>query len=100
MRANSSTCHSRRDFLISSFTGVLAGTEILRFAHYPGAWLRAMSSAVTPGQFEIQKVAADVYFAQAQPWALPNSNAAIFVNSTDVLVVDAQSHPAAAAALI
>lgn len=35
----------------------------------------------------------------AQPWALPNSNAAIFVNSSDVLVVDAQSHPAAAAAL-
>ena len=92
--------HSRRDFLISSFAGVLAGREILRRAHYPGARAQAMSSAATPGQFEIQKVAADVYFALAQPWALPNSNAAIFVNSSDVLVVDAQSHPAAAVALI
>jgi cyclase len=36
----------------------------------------------------------------ARPWALANSNAAIFVNSSDVLVVDAQSHPAAATALI
>ena len=92
--------HSRRDFLFSSFAGVLAGTEILRLAYYPSEREQAMSSAVTPGQFEIQKVAADAYFALAYPWALPNSNAAVFVNSSDVLVVDAQSHPAAAAALI
>jgi len=55
---------------------------------------------VSPGQFDIQKVTTDVFFALARPWALANSNAVIFVNSSDVLVVDAQSHPAAAAALI
>jgi glyoxylase-like metal-dependent hydrolase (beta-lactamase superfamily II) len=41
-----------------------------------------------------------VYFALARPFAMANSNAVIFVNSADVIVVDAHSHPAAAAALI
>lgn len=100
MHSYSGSRYSRRDFLISSLAGVLAGTETLRAAHSPGAQAQAISSAGTPGQFEIQKIAVDVYFALAQPWALPNSNSAIFVNSSDVLVVDAQSHPAAAAALI
>jgi cyclase len=62
--------------------------------------VQQLSSSATPGQFEIQKVADDVYFALAQPWAVSNSNAAIFVNSAGVVVVDAQSHPAAATALI
>jgi glyoxylase-like metal-dependent hydrolase (beta-lactamase superfamily II) len=90
--------HSRRDFF-SSFAGVFA-VGIAEVAWYPLAWTQQPSSPATPGQFEIQKVADDVYFALARPWALPNSNAAIFVNSSDVLVVDAQSHPAAAAALM
>jgi glyoxylase-like metal-dependent hydrolase (beta-lactamase superfamily II) len=80
------------------FAGVL-GVRIVEVARHPSTCTQQLSSP-TPGQFEIQKVAEDVYFAQSQPWALPNSNAAIFVNSSDVLVVDAQSHPAAAAALI
>jgi glyoxylase-like metal-dependent hydrolase (beta-lactamase superfamily II) len=50
--------------------------------------------------FEIQNVAEGVYFALARPQALANCNAAIFVNSADVLVVDAHSKPSAAAALI
>jgi len=90
---------SRRDFVTGLFGGVLS-TGILKGARYCSAWTQELVSVATPGHFEIQKVTDDVYFAQAQPWALPNSNAAIFVNSTDVLVVDAQSHPAAAAALI
>jgi glyoxylase-like metal-dependent hydrolase (beta-lactamase superfamily II) len=49
---------------------------------------------------EISKVAENVYFALARPYAMANSNAAIFVNSKNVVVVDAHSHPAAAAALI
>jgi cyclase len=99
MNTHPNASHSRRDFLNSLFAGVL-GAGILQVARHPSAWAQALSSAATPGQFEIQKVAADVYFALARPWALPNSNAAIFVNSSDVLVVDAHSHPAAAAALI
>jgi alkyl sulfatase BDS1-like metallo-beta-lactamase superfamily hydrolase len=99
MKTHPNASHSRRDFLNSLFAGVL-GAGILQVALHRSAWAQALSSAATPGQFEIQKVAGDVYFALAQPWALPNSNAAIFVNSADVLVVDAHSHPAAAAALI
>jgi cyclase len=38
--------------------------------------------------------------ALARPQALANCNAAIFVNSADVLVVDSHSKPSAAAALI
>jgi hypothetical protein len=50
--------------------------------------------------FEIEKIADGVYFALARPSAMVNSNAAIFVNSSDVVVVDAHSKPSAAAALI
>jgi len=59
---------------------------------------------MTPGAatdlFEIQNVADGVYLAFARPQAVANCNAAIFVNSADVLVVDAHSKPSAAAALI
>src|SRR5579859_1811309 len=92
--------YSRRDFLTGLCTTVLAHSEILRLADEPESWAQTQIPSVSPGQFEIQRVAADVYFALAQPWALANSNTAIFVNSSDVLVVDAQSHPAAATALI
>src|ERR1700736_979445 len=91
MNTHPNASHSRRDFLNTLFAGVF-GAGILRVARHRSAWAQALSSAATPGQFEIQKVAADVYFALARPWALPNSNAAIFVNSSDVLVVDAHSH--------
>src|SRR5439155_9379051 len=47
-----------------------------------------------------EKVADGVYAALARPQVLTNCNAAIFVNSQDVLVVDAHSKPSAAAALI
>ncbi len=72
-RAN--TCHSRREFLTKLSPEILVGAGILRC---PAAWAQRLSPTATPGQFEIQKVAADVYFAMAQPWALDNSNAAIF----------------------
>jgi cyclase len=93
------SCPSRRDFLASLFAGVLAA-RIIGVARHRSEWVQQLSSSATPGQFEIQKVADDVYFALAQPWAVSNSNAAIFVNSAGVVVVDAQSHPAAATALI
>ncbi len=41
-----------------------------------------------------------VFFAQARPQAEINCNAAVFVRSKDVVVVDAHSKPSAAAALI
>ena len=47
--------------------------------------------------FDIQNVADGVYFACARPQVVANCNAAVFVNSADVLVVDAHSKPSAAA---
>jgi cyclase len=91
--------HSRREFLGCSLEALL-GIGVWQVGDYPFRSAQAVSSAATTALFEIQKIAADVYFALARPWALPNSNAAIFVTSSDVLVVDAHSHPAAAAALI
>lgn len=100
MQGDTKPSSTRRDFLTGLCATVLGGSEILRLGGQPESWAQALSSSVSPGQFEIQRVAADVYFALARPWALANSNAVIFVNSSDVLVVDAHSHPAAAAALI
>jgi glyoxylase-like metal-dependent hydrolase (beta-lactamase superfamily II) len=57
-------------------------------------------AAVTTDLFEIQNVVAGVYCALARPQVLTNCDAAIFVNSADVLVVDAHAKPSAAVALI
>jgi cyclase len=86
---------SRRDL----FRG-LAGASLLELAHYRAAWARAMAPRSDAQLFDIEKVANGAYFAKARPQALTNCNAAIFENSTDVLVVDAHSKPSAAAALI
>jgi len=82
-----------------AFAGIVSASNFSRPPFFTG-WTQQSFRSVSPGRFDIQKVASDVYFAQAHPWALSNSNAAIFVNSSDVLVVDAHCHPAAARALI
>ncbi len=99
MRSQASVTSSRREFLTSTFAGIV-GAGIMGIAPYSAGWAQEWPSAVSPGQFEIEKVMADVYFARALPWAISNSNAAVFVNASDVLIVDAHSHPAAATALI
>src|SRR5262249_13665888 len=83
--------YSRRDFLISAFAGILSASTFSR-SHFTGRTEHA-SASVSPGQFDIQKITSDVYFAEARSWALANSNAAICVNSSDMLVVDAPCHP-------
>jgi cyclase len=90
---------SRRDFLGILKGGALAGAAILELAYYRAAWARAMAPTAST-LFDIQKVAEGVYFARARAQTEINSNSAIFVNSTDVLVVDAHSKPSAAASLI
>ena len=50
--------------------------------------------------FRIEQVSKRCWVAIAQPWKLPNSNSAIFLGQKAVAVVDAQSSPIAAAALI
>jgi hypothetical protein len=91
---------SRRDFFTTLLHTTLAGAGVMEIAANRAAWAQALSPTAPTSQFEISKVAENVYFALARPYAMANSNAAIFVNSANVVVVDAHSHPAAAAALI
>jgi cyclase len=91
---------SRRDFFQRMALGSMAGASILDLAWRRAAWAQAMAPGAATDLFEIQKVAEGVYFAFARPQALANCNAAIFVNSADVLVVDSHSKPSAAAGLI
>jgi cyclase len=91
---------SRRDFLRVLMGGALAGASILELAWHRAAWARSAAPTSDPNLFDIQKVANGVYFARARPQAMLNCNAAIFVRSKDVVVVDAHSKPSAAASLI
>lgn len=92
--------HSRRGFFRRSFAGILAGASIFEEAFLRAGWARAQSQTATTNLFDIEKVADGVFAALAKPAALTNCNAAIFVLSRDVLVVDAHSKPSAAASLI
>ena len=92
--------HSRRDFFSRAFSGALAGASIIEQAFLRASWARAQAPGASTSLFKIEKVADGVYAALARPQVLTNCNAAIFVNSQDVLVVDAHSKPSAAAALI
>ncbi len=88
--------HSRRDFLSS----LVAGASILETAFCRAAWARAQAPAASTQLFDIERVADGVYCALARAQALINSNAAIFVNSQDVLIMDSHSKPSAVAALV
>ncbi len=91
---------SRRDFFCRMALGSMSGASILDVAWRRAAWAQAMAPGAATDLFEIQNVADGVYFAFARAQAVANCNAAIFVNSADVLVVDAHSKPSAAAGLI
>ena len=91
---------SRRDFVHQLLGGALAGASVLEMGFFRAAMARAQAPAAGPRLFDIQKVADGVYCALAHPQAITNCNAAIFVNSQDVLVVDGHSKPSAAASLI
>jgi glyoxylase-like metal-dependent hydrolase (beta-lactamase superfamily II) len=96
-------CHhavSRRSFLQRTVIGSIAGNSILELAFRRAAWARASAAGAPTDLFNLEKIADGVYFALAKPQALVNCNAAIFVNSDHVLVVDAHSKPSAAAAMI
>jgi len=91
---------SRRDFFQQLVGGAMAGASVLEMGFFRAAVARAQAPGASTQLFDIQKIADGVYFALAHPQALTNCNAAIFVNSQDVLVVDAHSKPSAAASLI
>lgn len=90
---------SRRDFL-RVLGGAVAGASVMELAWYRAAWARAAAPVAGGDLFQIQKVSEGVFFAYARPQTIINCNAAIFVRSKDVVVVDAHSKPSAAAALI
>ena len=92
--------HSRRDFFMKALGGVLAGASVVEEAFLRAAWTRAQAPGASTNLFTIEKIADGVYAALARPQIITNCNAAIFVNSKEVLVVDAHSKPSAAAALI
>jgi len=91
---------SRRDFFRRSLGSVLTGASVLEEAFLRAGWVRAQAQTAPVNLFDIEKVGDGVFAALAKPAALTNCNAAIFVLSRDVLVVDAHSKPSAAAALI
>jgi glyoxylase-like metal-dependent hydrolase (beta-lactamase superfamily II) len=91
---------SRRDFLRVLMGGALAGASVLELAYHRAAWARAAAPVNDADLFEIQKAAEGVYFAHARAQTVINCNAAIFVRSKDVVVVDAHSKPSAAASII
>jgi cyclase len=91
---------SRRDFLRVLMGGALGGASVLELAYHRAAWARAAVPGADAKLFDIQKAGQGVYFAHARPQAMLNCNAAIFVRSKDVVVVDAHSKPSAAASLI
>ena len=91
---------SRRDLFSRVLGGVLAGSTLVEEAFFRATWARAQAPAAATNLFNIEKVADGVYAALARQQVLTNCNAAIFVNSRDVVVVDAHSKPSAAAALI
>jgi cyclase len=91
---------SRRDFFARSFGGILAGASVMEEAFFRASWARAQSQTTSVSLFTIEKVADGIFAALAKPQVMTNSNAAIFVLSHDVLVVDAHSKPSAAASLL
>jgi cyclase len=91
---------SRRDFFRTLMGGALSGVSLLELARYRAAWAQSIKPTAGADLFDIEMVNDDVYFARAKPAAIGNCNAAIFVNSGEVVVVDAHSKPSAAASLI
>ncbi len=92
---------SRRDFLRMLVGGALAGASALELAYHRAAWANAAAPTAEGNLFDLQKAAGGIFFAHARPQAISQLvNAAIFVRSKDVVVVDAHSKPSAAASLI
>jgi cyclase len=91
---------SRRDLFRIMVGGPLTGASILELAWHRAAWARALARTAGSQLFDLEQVTAGVYCARSRPQAEINCNAAIFVNSSDVLVVDTHSKPSAAASLI
>jgi glyoxylase-like metal-dependent hydrolase (beta-lactamase superfamily II) len=92
--------HSRRGFLASTLGAAWLGASMLERAALRAAQARAQSRTELPRLFDIEKVADNVYAAIARGRAIINSNAVIFENANDLLIVDAHAAPSAVYALV
>jgi glyoxylase-like metal-dependent hydrolase (beta-lactamase superfamily II) len=92
--------HSRRGFLKNTLGACWTGAALLEQAVFRATQARAMAADAHPTLFNIEKVADGVYAAIARPQVLLNCNAAIFENSSDLLIVDTHSKPSAVIALV
>ena len=92
---------NRRGFLRRTFGASWVGASLLEQSMLRANQARSQASSSTAKNlFAIEKVADGIYAAIAKPVALINSNAAIFENSRDLLIVDTHSKPSAAIALV
>ncbi len=90
----------RRGFLKNMLGAAWTGGALLEQAVFRATQARAQSPGAPTNLFAIEKVAEGIYAAIAKPAALINCNAAIFENSSDLLVVDTHSKPSAVVALV
>lgn len=93
---------SRRGFFNRLLGAAWTSAAVLDQAVFRAARARAMAQrpVALPKLFDFEKAAEGVFLARAKPQTLVNSNAVIFENETDLLIVDAHSKPSAAAALV
>jgi glyoxylase-like metal-dependent hydrolase (beta-lactamase superfamily II) len=91
--------YSRRGFLRTTLGAAWTSASLMDQAFFRATAARAQSKTAASNLFDIEKLAEGVYAAIARPVMLLNCNAAIFVNSDGVLVVDTHSKPSAVAAL-
>ena len=91
---------TRRGFMARTLGAAWAGASTFERAVLVAARARAQSKAPAPVLFDLQKVASGIYAAIAHGRAIINSNAAIFENANDVLIVDAHGAPAAVYSLV
>jgi len=92
--------HSRRGFLATTLGAAWVGASMLERSVLRAAQARAQSRTELPTLFDIEKVADGVYAAIARGRAIINSNAVIFENANDLLIVDAHAAPSAVHALV
>ena len=92
--------HSRRGFLSRAIGACFAGAGVLEQAALRAGQARVQSAVAAASLFDLQQTSPNVYLALARPAAMLNCNAAIFVRSDHVVVVDSHSKPSAAASLV
>ncbi|MBM3740145.1 MAG: MBL fold metallo-hydrolase [Acidobacteria bacterium] len=90
---------SRRGFFKSALGGVWTGAAVIDQALLRAVRARAQSTTL-PDLFDFTKAADGVYLAVARPQTVLNSNAVIFENSRDLLIMDSHSKPSAVAVLV